>query len=126
RPIAGGGNVPHERRGFERDPAARQRADDEQALSRAKVEADADGELAVLTQSSVEIARRHAVGTARVAATAGRNRIVKIDHARSIVSPAASTGAAGGYDASNEPAPMRGGSEFASAAMLEPMPRISP
>src|SRR5215831_768818 len=63
RPIPCRSNLPDERRGFERHAAARQWTDDEQALAGAKVEADADGELAVLTQSRVEIAGRHAVGT---------------------------------------------------------------
>ena len=44
---------------------------------------------------------------------------------RSIVKPAASTGASGANDAAKNP-PSSGGSEFASAWMLEPMPRISP
>src|SRR5262249_10144180 len=56
RTMAGGGDVSHERRGFERDAAARQRADDEQPLSGAEIEADANGELTVLAQSSVEVA----------------------------------------------------------------------
>src|SRR5947207_8666576 len=42
-----------------------------------------------------------------------------------MVTPAASTGAEGAKDAAKNP-PSNGGSEFASAAMLDPIPRISP
>src|SRR5215831_20853433 len=68
----------------------------------------------------------HMFVAARAGAGAGRYSDVKSPHASSIVKPAANTGAAGGIDTANEPAPINGGSEFASAAMLEPMPRISP
>src|SRR6185295_7197947 len=63
--------------------------------------------------------------TARADTCTGRKSATKIPHASSIVRPAANTGAVGANDAAKNP-PMSGGIELASAAMLEPIPRISP
>ena len=54
-----------------------------------------------------------------------RNIDTKITHATNIVNEAARTGASGATDAATKP-PSSGGSEFASAWMLDPIPRISP
>src|SRR5207244_2610887 len=133
--IAGCRDVPHERRRFQRYTAIGERTDDQQPLSGTQVEPDTDRELAVLPQACVDIGRReeryfehrrrHGFGPVLATAPTGRYSAVKIAHASIIVRPAANTGAVGANVAAKNP-PRSGGSEFANAAMLEPMPRISP
>ena len=54
-PIRACRDVPNEGSGFERDAAARERPDDEQALARLKVEAHLDGEVPVNAKGVFEI-----------------------------------------------------------------------
>src|SRR5205814_5228853 len=52
-------NVTHERRGLERHASAGKRSDDEQPLTRAKIQADVDRELGVGMKLTIETGRRH-------------------------------------------------------------------
>ena len=53
RAIGAFGDLPDERRGFERCPAVGERADDEQTLPGAEVQADVDGEIGVRAKQGI-------------------------------------------------------------------------